>query len=327
MTARLTIRGAGVVGLCVASELVARGARVALRDPAATPGPHTCSWLAGGMLAPFCEGFSAEEPVMRLGQEAAGWWEAQGVNVTRNGSLVVALARDHGELAHFARRTVGHRVVAGPDLALLEPLLADRFERALFFPQEAHVHPRTALLHLHTRLISRGVQVEQSAETPSGPVIDCRGLSARDRLSDLRGVKGEMVLLRARDVALSRPIRLLHPRFPLYIVPHGDGVFMLGATQIESSERGRATVRSVMELLSAAHALNPAFGEAEVLEIGSDARPAFSDNLPRIRRRGDTILVNGLFRHGFLLSPAIARMVAELVLEGNRPEVMDEDHG
>lgn len=327
MTAGVTIRGAGVVGLCVASELVARGVRVALRDPAATPGPHACSWLAGGMLAPFCEGFSAEEPVMRLGQEAAGWWQAQGVNVVSNGSLVVALARDLGELAHFARRTVGHRVVAGPDLAFLEPLLADRFERALFFPQEAHMHPRTALLHLHARLISRGVQVEQSAETPSGPVIDCRGLSARDRLPDLRGVKGEMVLLRARDVALSRPIRLLHPRFPLYIVPHGDGVFMLGATQIESSERGRATVRSVMELLSAAHALHPAFGEAEVLEIGSDARPAFPDNLPRIRRRNDTILVNGLFRHGFLLSPAIARMVAGLVLEGDRPEVMDEDHG
>lgn len=327
MTARLTIRGAGVVGLCVASELMARGVRVALRDPAAVPGPQACSWLAGGMLAPFCEGFSAEESVVRLGQEAAGWWQSQGVNVTRNGSLVVALARDHGELAHFARRTIGHRTVEGSDLAMLEPHLADRFERALYFPQEAHVHPRAALLHLHARLINQGAQVEQSAETPSGPVIDCRGLGARDALHDLRGVKGEMVLLRARDVTLSRPIRLLHPRFPLYIVPHGDGVFMLGATQIESGERGRATARSVMELLSAAHALHPAFGEAEVLEIGSDARPAFPDNLPRIRRRGDTILVNGLFRHGFLLSPAIARMVAALVLDGERPEVMDEDHG
>lgn len=326
MTASLTIRGAGVVGLCVASELVARGVQVALRDPAAIPGPQACSWLAGGMLAPFCEGFSAEEPVVRLGQESARWWQAQGVHVTRNGSLVVALARDHGELAHFARRTVGHDTVQGQDLATLEPLLADRFEHALFFPQEAHVRPRAALLHLHASLIRRGVLVEQSAETPSGPVIDCRGLSARDLLHDLRGVKGEMVLLRARDVTLSRPIRLLHPRFPLYIVPHGNGVFMVGATQIESGERGRATARSVMELLSAAHALHPAFGEAEVLEIGSDARPAFPDNLPRIRRRGDTILVNGLFRHGFLLSPAIARMVAGLVIDGERPEVMDEDH-
>lgn len=37
--------------------------------------------------------------------------------------------------------------------------------------------------------------------------------------------------------------------------------------------------------------------------------------------------MNGLFRHGFLLAPAMARMVADLVLEGKIPEVMDEDHG
>ena len=91
--------------------------------------------------------------------------------------------------------------------------------------------------------------------------------------------------------------------------------------------RYRLADGSVLELLGAAYALDPAFGEAEVLELGADARPAFPDNLPRIRRRGATVLVNGLFRHGFLLAPALARMVADLVLEGKRPEVMDEDHG
>ena len=136
-----------------------------------------------------------------------------------------------------------------------------------------------------------------------------------------------MVVLRTRDVSLTRPVRLLHPRFPLYIVPRGDGVFMLGATQIESEERGRASARSVMELLSAAYALHPAFGEAEVVEIGADARPAFPDNLPRLTRRGDTLHVNGLFRHGFLLSPAVARMTADVVTGRNEaPEVLHEDH-
>jgi glycine oxidase len=102
---------------------------------------------------------------------------------------------------------------------------------------------------------------------------------------------------------------------------------MLGATQLETGGQGPATLRSVAELLNAAYALDPAFGEAEVLEIGADARPAFPDNLPRIRRRGGTIHVNGLFRHGFLLAPALARMVADLVIEGQHPEVMDEDNG
>jgi glycine oxidase len=135
-----------------------------------------------------------------------------------------------------------------------------------------------------------------------------------------------MVVLRARDITLTRPVRLLHPRVPLYIVPRDDGLFMLGATQIESGNRGPASLRSVMELLSAAYALDPGFGEAEVLEIGSDARPAFPDNLPRVTARGDTLYANGLFRHGFLLAPALARNVAA-VLEGQeKPEFWHEDH-
>jgi len=328
MTEAVTIRGGGIVGLCVATELIRGGVAVTLRDPAASPGAHGCSWWAGGMLAPFCEGFTAEEPVVRLGQEAADWWQAQGVEVTRRGSLVVTLERDRRELDQFARRTTGHRLVTGVDLAELEPHMADRHDRALYFEGEAHIDPRAALLHLRNRLEEAGARFEQSDAAPDGPVIDCRGLAAQDSLSDLRGVKGEMVVLRSHDVALTRPVRLLHPRFPLYIVPRGDGVFMLGATQIESEERGRASARSVVELLSAAYALHPAFGEAEVMEIGADARPAFPDNLPRITRMGDTIHVNGLFRHGFLLSPAVARMTAGIMTrENEEPEFTHEDHG
>jgi glycine oxidase len=158
-------------------------------------------------------------------------------------------------------------------------------------------------------------------------VIDCTGLAARNTLSELRGVKGEMLYLRLRDVALSRPVRVLHPRVPLYIVPRGDGLFMVGATMIESDQPTRISARSMLELLGAAYALHPAFGEAEIVEIGTGVRPAFRDNLPRICRRGDTLFVNGLYRHGFLLAPALARRAAELVLDGRfYPEVMaDED--
>jgi glycine oxidase len=92
---------------------------------------------------------------------------------------------------------------------------------------------------------------------------------------------------------------------------------------LESDNRSRISARSMLELLSAAYALNPIFGEAEVLEIGVDARPAFADNLPRIRRRDNLIHVNGLYRHGFLLAPAMARMVAGMLFENTRPEVMD----
>ena len=156
-------------------------------------------------------------------------------------------------------------------------------------------------------LAGRGVAIDP-APGDAALKIDCRGLAARDAMADLRGVKGEMLILRAPDVAISRVVRLLHPRIPLYVVPRGGGVYMIGATMIESAERGRITARSLLEMLSSVYALHPAFGEAEVLETGVDARPAYPDNLPRIRRRGDTIYVNGLYRHGFLLAPAMARI-------------------
>lgn len=322
----VTILGAGIVGLCVATELQKRGVDLRVIDPEPAPGPHGCSWWAGGMLAPECEGESAEEPVVRLGRGAADWYAAQGVDIVHKGSVAVALNRDKTELTRFARRTERHQTLDKPALAALEPNLAERFDSALFYDTESHLNPRPLLIHLRRNLEQAGVPF-MSKGPAQGQTIDCRGLAAQDALPDLRGVKGEMVILRAPDVTLQRPVRLLHPRYPLYIVPRGDGVFMLGATQLESADRDRVTVRSVLELLSAAYALHPAFGEAELLEIGTDARPAFADNMPRIRRVGDVIHVNGLFRHGYLLSPALAQMTADLICDGKTPEDFYEDHG
>jgi glycine oxidase len=329
---RVVVIGAGVAGLTTALALATRGASVEVLERGPSLGALSCSRYAGGMLAPWCEKESAEDLVVTLGKEALAYWPGVMPGVEQRGSLVVAQRRDDPELDRFARRTTHHRMLAAADLADLEPALADRFRRGLFFPDEAHLDPRAALPALAERLESLGVPirfgVEAAPETVDADrVVDARGLAARDRLPDLRGVKGEMLILRAPDVELSRPVRLVHPRFPLYVVPRGDGVFMVGATMIESAERRRVTARSLVELLNAAYALHPAFAEAEVVEIGADARPAFPDNLPRIRDDGRVVSVNGLFRHGFLLSPALARMAAGVVLDGAHfPEVMDEDH-
>ncbi len=326
MSEPVTVLGCGVAGLCVAAELTSRGFDVRMVDPELGPGPESCSWWAGGMLAPDCEAEQAEEPVVRLGREASAWWQGQGVPVTYNGSLVVALERDHGELARFARRTQNHDRLDREQIAHLEPHLSERFDAALHMTAEAHLNPRAAILGLRDMLAGKGVDVTDDARI-QGQVIDCTGLAAKNHLPGLRGVKGEMAILKTNDVALARPVRLLHPRFPLYIVPRGDGIFMLGATQIESGERDRATVRSVVELLNAAYALHPAFAEAEIEEIGVDARPAFADNLPRITKGKDRIFVNGLFRHGYLLAPALARMVGDYLTKGMIPEVWHENNG
>ncbi|HXS27103.1 MAG TPA: glycine oxidase ThiO [Steroidobacteraceae bacterium] len=340
----VTVAGAGVAGLTCAVELAERGARVEVLERAPTLGPACCSWFAGGMLAPWCELESAERLIAELGEESIGWWGERFSGTALRGSLVVAHGRDTAELARFARRTERFEWLNADALAAIEPDLAGRFQRALFFPQEAHLDPRAALAELTRRLAKLGVPIRYGVEAPlpealetrgeawlsgrEGPVIDCTGLAARATLTDLRGVKGEMLLLRSKDVVLSRPIRVLHPRMPLYVVPRGEGLYMVGATMIESDQQTRISARSMLELLTAAYALHPAFGEAEIVEIGTGVRPAFPDNLPRIRRAGRIFHVNGLFRHGFLLAPALARRLAEHVLNGSSyPEVMsDEDH-
>ncbi|EEE37929.1 glycine oxidase ThiO [Rhodobacteraceae bacterium KLH11] len=319
-----SVIGAGVAGLAVASELVARGAQVQLFDPAGPPGPHGCSWWAGGMLAPWCEYENAEEPVLRLGQAAIDWWAAR-TQVHRCGTLVVANARDLPDLRRFARRTDGYSEINRDEIRALEPDLG-AFGKGLYFEAEAHIDPRQALHDLYHQLRDNGVTFHHGpAPGHLANAIDCRGLHARDMLHDLRGVKGEMLVIRCPDVSLTRPVRLLHPRMPLYIVPRGDGIYMLGATMIEAEDSSRITARSMLELLSAAYALNPAFGEAEVLEIGVDLRPAFPDNLPRVRRLGGVIFANGLYRHGYLLAPALAQGVADLALENKHSEMVDED--
>lgn len=320
----LTVLGAGVMGLAAATELSRRGHAVRLVDPALGPGMHGCSWWAGGMLAPWCEFESAEEPVLRHGRTAIDWWERHAGGVTREGTLVLALGRDRSELDRFARRTEGCEDIGGNRLEELEPDLAGRFDRALFFPGEAHLDPRAAMAGLQAGLADHGVAIAADLPANPGRVIDCRGLAARDILPDLRGVRGEMLVLRCPGVTLRRPVRLLHPRVPIYLVPRGDGIYMLGATMIESDRRGVVTARSVLELLSAAYALHPGFGEAEILELGADARPTFPDNLPRIGRVGDRLYANGLYRHGYLLAPAVAMQLADHVDTGEKPEFWHE---
>ncbi len=331
---RVDVIGAGVAGLTAAFELARQGAERDLhvelveRRPQAGMG---CSRFAGGMISPWCERESAEPIVASLGEEALEFWTRDAPVATVSGSLVVAPPREQAELRDFSRRTRNFEALDGAGVGKLEPDLAGRFENALYFRSEAHLDPRLAMAALTERLAGMAnVSLRFGAEAREGAdwTVDCRGLAARDDLPRLRGVKGEMLLLRTNDVKLSRPVRMLHPRRPVYVVPRAEGVFMAGATMIENEEAARVTARSVVELVNSAFAIHPAFAEAEIIEMGSDLRPAYPDNLPRLTRRGRTLYINGLYRHGFLLAPALARRAARIVLENAWfPEVCDADSG
>src|SRR6202165_4899693 len=315
----VSVIGAGIAGAWQALLFAQAGHDVTLHERSDAAMMLSTSHWAGGMLAPWCEAEMSEPLISRLGLRALDLWRRELPDTPFNGSLVVAHSRDRNDFERFARLTKGHQRIDAKALAELEPSLEGRFRDALFFAAEAQVEPRRVLPKLHERIIAAGGTIKFNSEVAprdiGGLVIDCRGLAARNAEPELRGVKGEMILIETNEVELARPVRLIHPRWPLYVIPREDNLFMLGATSIEAEDTG-VSVRSALELLGAAYAVHPAFAEARIVEFGSALRPAFPDNLPRIAIAGDNIAVNGLYRHGFLIAPALAELTLAYVERG-----------
>jgi glycine oxidase len=329
-TTEIVVLGAGILGLWQAVTLARAGYRVTLTDHNVDPLASSASHHAGAMLAPDCEAESAPELVRTLGHHGLQLWRQTYPDVINRGTLVVAGARDQADLIRFGKRTHGASALDAIRIAELEPDLGNRFQSALYFDHESHVSTPDAMAFLLREAQKLGVVCAfgQPFEEPAHTtIIDCRGLGARLALPTLRGVRGERVLIRTHDIALSRPVRLLHPRHPLYVVPWGQGRYLIGATMIETEQAGPVSVRSALELLGAAYALHPAFGEAEILEIDAGVRPAFPDNVPRIMMcdNGRSIFVNGAYRHGFLLAPVLAEAVANhLKIGTSHPLISDQ---
>jgi glycine oxidase len=315
----VSVIGAGIAGAWQALLFAQAGHAVTLHERSSEAMTESTSYWAGGMLAPWCEAEASEPVISRLGIRSLDLWREHFPQTPFNGSLVVAHARDRADFDRFAKLTTGHRRLDAAAVSEIEPSLEGRFREGLFYADEGHVEPRRVLPELHARFTAAGGSIrfnsEADPEKLDGIVIDCRGLAARDSQPGLRGVKGEMILIETDEVELARPVRLIHPRWPLYVIPRGGNRFMLGATSIEAEDTG-VSVRSALELLGAAYAVHPAFAEARIVEFGSGLRPAYSDNLPRIAVHNHKIAVNGLYRHGFLLAPALAELTLGYVQRG-----------
>ena len=194
---------------------------------------------------------------------------------------MVAPERDRAELMQFSRRTSHFVTLDRAGLAALEPDLAENFSTALFFEEEAHLEPRSALAALAQKLAAEpNVTLHYGVDAGTLPdncdwVLDCRGYAAKPDLSGLRGVKGEMMIVRSNG-RKTRPAGAHAPSAPSGLCGASrHGTFMVGATMIENEERARVTARSMVELVNSAFAIHPAFGEAE-------------DGRNRLRRAADS---------------------------------------
>ncbi len=343
MAQSVGIIGAGILGRLVALGAGEAGFETTLFDRDSRDGHKSCSWVGAGMTAPFTELDKAEPVIAAMGMRSLELWPqilgklSQPVFFQQAGSLVVAHRQDLGDLEMFKSRIRPKldrpermQELDAPSVAQLEPELANRFQRGVFFPDEAQLEPRDLLPALEEALLAANVTWIQNTEvTKIEPcrvvageeerrfdwVVDARGLAARDQLKNLRGVRGELARLHAPEVNLNRLVRLMHPRYPLYIAPRANHVFIIGATSIESEDMKGVTVKSGLELLSALYSLHPGFAEAEILELAVQCRPAFPDNLPQLNMEPGLITANGLYRHGYLIGPALAEKVIQSMVD------------
>ena len=333
------------MGRLLAHSLARLGYRVDVYEAQGTDALGSAARVAAAMLAPLAESAITELPVVRMGQHALKRWPEllnelqQPVFFQQNGTMIVWHRQDASEAQRFAQllaRTQAQlpslpalQSLENKALAEKEPALQDRFQNALYLPDEGQLDNRQLLASLLESLQTQQVGLHwHSAKSPEdfSPgnagepdwVFDCRGLGARLEWSALRGVRGEVIRLHAPEVKLQRPTRLIHPRYPIYIAPKPDHVFVVGATEIETEDLSPASVRSTLELLSAAYTVHSGFAEARILEISTQARPTLNNNLPGIRQIGPrSLLINGLYRHGFLIAPAMLDIVLEWVQSHN----------
>jgi len=346
--------------LC-AWQLVQAGvpaARIAVVERGARDGSSAAAYVAAAMLAPLAEAAVADRFVVDLGLASLALWRdwlpklRTPVFFQEAGTLVVWHAADRGEASLFAnhvraaapaeRVAADLRAVDAAGIAALEPLLAQRFTQGLYLAGEGQLDNRTLLGALATELEAFGVQLRWNTEVADPRpealaanglgarlVLDCRGLGAKPQWPRLRGLRGEVARIHAPDVSLTRPVRMLHPRYPLYIAPKPGNVYVIGATEIESDDMSPASVRSTLELLSAAYAVHPAFGEARVLELNTQCRPTLPDHRPALRWDGaGTLSVNGLYRHGYMIAPAVTQAavaVARDLLDGRAIDANDSE--
>lgn len=341
------IAGAGLAGRTLAWRLLRAGCRVSLFDARARGDLATASMTAAAMLSPLAELAVSDDTVFGLGQRSMQLWPqwiaelaAEGLPVyfRQEGTLVVAHAPDQSSLAHFtgllqhklpeAARAQVHMLDAAA-LAHAEPALAGRFGKGLLLDGEgqlANDQWMAALAVEIDRLGGRWMEDQAVDAVEDGHIecggqnysvdmaVDARGVGAKGAWPQLRGVRGEVLTVECDGVSLQRPVRLMHPRYQLYVAPRPNHRFVVGATELESEDTGPVTLRSTLELGSALHSLHPAFGEARVVRLAAALRPALDDHRPTVQRRGGVWHINGLYRHGYLCAPALVEdLVHQLV--------------
>ena len=350
------------MGRMLALALAKQGHQIELFDRGDATAQQSAARIAAAMLAPLAESAITEANVVRMGIHSLPRWQeiiadlSTPVYFQQNGTLVLWHRQDASDAERFVahldkysannNRLTAAQKLDAQQLSLIEPAVSDRFTQGLYLPNEGQLDNRQLLDALLLEINHLGVQCHWSTAIDPEElrlnqgydwVIDCRGLGAQSAwlnaefpANPLRGVRGEVIRLYAPEVKLQRPTRLIHPRYPIYIAPKEHDIYVVGATEIESNDLSDMSVRSALELLSAVYTVHSGFAEARILEMAAQCRPTLKDNLPEIRLLKDQgsaalMQINGLYRHGFMICPAVLDCALELLMTDRSQTAADLD--
>lgn len=319
----VTIAGGGIFGLSCAWELTRRGAAIRLFEA-----QHIGAGSSGGTvgaLAPHAPENWNDKKQLQLDalEGAADWWAgvaaAGGVDpgYGRTGRLqplaAVTLPRIHDRIA-AARQNWPEwarlEILDSPDAPLI-PASPDGLW--LFDNLTARLNPRRALAALTAALRASGAEVIEGMPAPTDTMIWATGAQGLAEFGG-NGVKGQSALLRFD--ARGAPQVFAEA---LHIVPHGDGTVAIGSTS-EREFDGLGTDAQLDGLIDLARRLCPALDGAEVIDRWAGLRPRAKSRAPLIGAwpgRPGQFVANGGFKIGFGMAPAVAGMIADLVLDGH----------
>lgn len=345
MKKNIGIVGSGIVGLLVGYKFSKKGHKVTIFEKQDEKNLKNCSLTAAGMLSPFCELIHSDKRIFDLSIDSINRWK----NIVKDlnhkvffktkGSLLVASNDDQEELETICSRINSYSgssfsPITNSKLRKLESAIDSTDLKGIFFKEEGQIDSEHIINSLakylveNNSIINYGIEVKEiknnTVELEDGVikafdrVIECSGLGSQKKEGSIRGVRGEIIKVFAPGIKILRPIRLNHYRYPIYIAPREEGIFLIGATEIESEDFSPVSVRSAIELLNSSIVICKRFSEARIISMSSDCRPAYSDNLPHLEIKEDYISVNGLFRHGYLLSPLISDLVVDLCLKDKK---------
>jgi glycine oxidase len=332
----VAVVGGGIIGLAVAWRAAQRGLRPLVLD-AGEPG----AWqYAAGMLAPVTEAEFGEQALLALGLRAAAGFpgfcaelaEVSGRDPGLRRSGTLAVARDADEAAEldrlFAfRRELGLEVerLRPSQARRAEPALAPTVRLALDVPGDAAVDPRRLVAALGDAVEHAGGELRRArvapgdlAALPAGRVVVAAGAwSGQFGGLPVRPVKGQIMRLRdahGRDL-VARTIRTRDG----YLVPRGEGRYVLGATVEERGWDTAPTAGATHELIRDMAEVVPGVLELEIEELGAGLRPGTPDNLPVIGESGGLVWATGHYRSGVLLADATAEAVVSVLAGDGLP--------